>query len=1750
MTAKCYFTSAGYRLAFLCISTCLLLIPADLWAGNSLADYTAYPPFLTAQTPPNVIIALDVSGSMKLPAYTEAGIDWRTGVQTNFSPHDEYFGYFDQDSRYGYDTQKQFFFADSAGQWDGNFLNWATTRRIDVARKLIAGGRVSVVTRDSDRNSPTYKQIVSLNRNKARMDQNWQQDWDGWYIIEGQNEPYDGQFYKRYHSNSSGGHTPLVIGDDKVFQVSQQRLIPQQDVAVNAFALSAQIEVGTLAIKLRKGEEWHWVPFVNSYNQPRVVVTSATANGRDPLSAPIIRLQDGLNDGFYVRLQEWDYLDGEHGEETLSYLVVESKSVAGAALGCLDIEDEQGAIWQFCAEADSQPVSSQQCGVSGYPGVVAQQINWDAPLPNAKPLVFTGLRSRTAAVDSDALAVRSYFPAGRLDRSFVQVTIQEQEEKGGASSCDHETVEQVSAIAVVPPKGMSAVSVGRWNYGDQQIKLQAGILRGVSQDWTELNNDSEQPFSQSPFLLTAIQSQRENDPATLRTDFAEGDNGWRVEMKIDEEQSLDNETSHRAEEVGWLAVEVVTGYAIRIGVREEPIGLLQKSSGSMRLGLAVYNYDHQRAVSEIYTDNQVNGGTLYPCYPDPQLPMGQRTTTDICLPTGVHDPLANSLRVVEEYPLLWGTTPLAETLLEIGHYLRQSSPTGDGYYDDKSPKPSYPFGLENDPYYSLELGAKMDCAKSFVLHFTDGTPERDWDGAGQPSLRSDGIGPSGENEMLDAVAALLRREDLRPDAELSSHQEVVSYYVLAAFGGDGDEGSGQDNNASRRLREAAINGAFFDQDGDHRPDPQPPGDVNQYLIDHIDPLTGQPDCRDKINEWDRNGDCNPDGFYLAKDGFALEKQLEAAFMSIGKRSSSGTAAAVVASSRSGAGAIYQALFYPHYDDRQGHTLQWSGQLQALLIDDYGNLREDTNGNDALDLAEDLMVVFDRSAEDGAQVTTYRDGIVQSDGSVGKANGRLDPDELAAPVAVGDPDSLKYLWQASDWLNRSELQPVSQRNYRTASQERYVFTFVDDGDLLATSGEVVAFTAANRALLAPYLHLSEPFRYSANHPPAGVNKRDYPAFQDHQAARLINWVRGQDQAAFTFGDSSLPAMRSRAYQYQAAGQLFDGTWRLGDIIHSTPTVVGRPAEDLDLLYRDRSYVEFYQRYKDRRNVIYVGANDGMFHAFNAGFYDAATHSYQRLPRLANGKADNRKNSYELGSEIWAYIPHNLLPHLHWLTDPDYTHVYYNDLKPKVFDARVFLDDDRHPNGWGTLLVTGMRLGGGAIYADLNHNGRIDGDDKLMRSAFCLFDVTDPEEPPVLLAEIALPGLGYSTSYPVVVRVEDDSGGTYGASHYLLFGSGPAGVDGLPDRQALEQFASRQPGRMFMLHLNRLTDDRQQLCFVTASGACAAADSRSPYLMLLENKSLVSEPISVDWDLDYGTDAVYFGTVNGSAASGWGGSFRRIVVDNDPDSSRWDTENLFLDLSPGEIEGSADGNSVSSGQPISAAPTAGLEENGHLIERWLFFGTGRFLSSDDNANGDQQSFYGLKEPKDVGGNWSYATLRRNADLLDVSQGQVYARGAAVSGLDGIGTFEQLLAQIFHQHGWLMDLPDFKERSISQATLLGSVLTFASFVPQQQSCSGAGQSLLYALDYRAGTASSKQIFGAKTDERSDSDGNTTEDEPVKKRQKVGEGIASSPGIHTGREEGTKVVIQTSGGAIITVKQESLGPNKSGVTAWEVED
>ncbi|MDM0106023.1 PilC/PilY family type IV pilus protein [Variovorax sp. J22R24] len=159
--------------------------------------------------------------------------------------------------------------------------------------------------------------------------------------------------------------------------------------------------------------------------------------------------------------------------------------------------------------------------------------------------------------------------------------------------------------------------------------------------------------------------------------------------------------------------------------------------------------------------------------------------------------------------------------------------------------------------------------------------------------------------------------------------------------------------------------------------------------------------------------------------------------------------------------------------------------------------------------------------------------------------------------------------------------------------------------------------------------------------------------------LVNFIRGQTlyQGFVANDDAKLYRTRTHA---------------LGDIVSSQPTYVKAPS----LSYQDTGYAEFKAANVDRTPMIYVGANDGMLHAFYA----------------PNKSTD--ANYAKAGQEAWAYIPTAVIPNLYKLADANYAekHTFFVDgtaTSGDVYDAGA--------SKWRSIIVGGLGAGGKGYYA---------------------------------------------------------------------------------------------------------------------------------------------------------------------------------------------------------------------------------------------------------------------------------------------------------------------------------------------------------------------------------------------------------------------------------------------------------------------
>ena len=191
----------------------------------------------------------------------------------------------------------------------------------------------------------------------------------------------------------------------------------------------------------------------------------------------------------------------------------------------------------------------------------------------------------------------------------------------------------------------------------------------------------------------------------------------------------------------------------------------------------------------------------------------------------------------------------------------------------------------------------------------------------------------------------------------------------------------------------------------------------------------------------------------------------------------------------------------------------------------------------------------------------------------------------------------------------------------------------------------------------------PFRWPTN--PGSPGTREIEASQvsvlnaDGEGALRLRYLRGD--ASNEVGCTAADCLRFRRRE--------DGP--LGDIINSAPVYVGPPDAGYANDFEAKPYRQFAEldKHKNRRRVVYVGANDGMLHAFDAG---------------------TSASDPGTGAELFAFVPSAVYPNLSQLSSRNYAHRYYVDGTPTVGD--VFYDND-----WHTLLVSGMRAGAKGLFA---------------------------------------------------------------------------------------------------------------------------------------------------------------------------------------------------------------------------------------------------------------------------------------------------------------------------------------------------------------------------------------------------------------------------------------------------------------------
>jgi type IV pilus assembly protein PilY1 len=151
-----------------------------------------------------------------------------------------------------------------------------------------------------------------------------------------------------------------------------------------------------------------------------------------------------------------------------------------------------------------------------------------------------------------------------------------------------------------------------------------------------------------------------------------------------------------------------------------------------------------------------------------------------------------------------------------------------------------------------------------------------------------------------------------------------------------------------------------------------------------------------------------------------------------------------------------------------------------------------------------------------------------------------------------------------------------------------------------------------------------------------------------------------------------------------------------------------------------------------------------------------------------------------------------------------------------------------------------------------------------------------------------------------------------------------------------------------------------------------------------------------------------------------------------------------------------HSSASPQPITTKPQlTEVTASGGTKMPVIVVGTGRYLGTSDVNDTTVQSIYAIKDPlTDTG----WGDVRTRSDLV--------SQTVTVSGTSGTGTSTAM--DWSTKIGWKMDLPQSKERVVTDFVVSFNILSLASAIPGTNECSpSGGSSWIYEISVGTGTA-----------------------------------------------------------------------------------
>lgn len=430
--------------------------------------------------------------------------------------------------------------------------------------------------------------------------------------------------------------------------------------------------------------------------------------------------------------------------------------------------------------------------------------------------------------------------------------------------------------------------------------------------------------------------------------------------------------------------------------------------------------------------------------------------------------------------------------------------------------------------------------------------------------------------------------------------------------------------------------------------------------------------------------------------------------------------------------------------------------------------------------------------------------------------------------------------------------------------------------------------------------------------------------------LINYIRGD-----------------QSFEVGATAKFRRRISLLGDIANSSPAYIAEPVNRNYQRYNwtgANKYRTYLDANKARAPMVYVGANDGMLHAF-----DGTT-----------------------GLEKMAYIPKALLTiggGLADFADTDYKHKYYVDGSPAIFDAFI-------KGQWRSVLLGSLGRGGNSLFA---------------------IDVTNPtalagaSSHEQVLWDNSYPELGITTNKPIIARLNNDKWAAIAGYGY-----------------------NNSTGKAGLLVIDL---------------------ENGNVIKRIETASATSNGVGQveGWDVngDGITDAFFAGDLLGNV---W--KFDLSSTNTSEWGVAYGGKPLFK-----AVDSSGNAQSITGGITLSSQP-----DTGYL---WLFFGTGRMLSTEDPVRSDENTWYGIKDGEVIA---NLSELKKRSIISQKENARVVESGSAY---DMVGS-----------KGWYIELGDARERIINRPQVVGNSLVVNTLAPGDNDCNPQGSGWVMAINPYTGS------------------------------------------------------------------------------------